>query len=96
MWDLAIFVVEVEFGDRFAEVMRGNLVTQAARTKVGFIGLGLMGRPMALNLAKTGHELTVWNRTAARAAEMAAEAAKLGGTVRVAKSRGKRRPGRTW
>lgn len=31
--------------------------------KVGFIGLGGMGRPMAENLLKAGHELTVWNRT---------------------------------
>ena len=30
--------------------------------KIGFIGLGIMGRPMALNLVKHGHELTVWSR----------------------------------
>jgi 2-hydroxy-3-oxopropionate reductase len=30
--------------------------------KVGFIGLGAMGRPMALNLVKGGHELAVWAR----------------------------------
>lgn len=29
---------------------------------VGFIGLGIMGRPMALNLLKHGHSLTVWAR----------------------------------
>ncbi len=29
---------------------------------VGFIGLGIMGRPMALNLLKHGHVLTVWSR----------------------------------
>ena len=29
---------------------------------VGFIGLGLMGRPMALNLIKAGHTLHVWSR----------------------------------
>lgn len=32
--------------------------------KIGFIGLGIMGRPMALNLLKGGHELTVWARRA--------------------------------
>ena len=32
--------------------------------KVGFIGLGIMGRPMALNLIKGGHEVTVWARRA--------------------------------
>jgi len=30
--------------------------------KIGFIGLGLMGRPMALNLLKAGHEIKVWAR----------------------------------
>jgi 2-hydroxy-3-oxopropionate reductase len=29
---------------------------------VGFVGLGLMGRPMALNLLKAGHSVTVWAR----------------------------------
>ena len=38
---------------------------------IGFIGLGLMGRPMAMNLLKAGHSLTVWNRTSERAAELA-------------------------
>ena len=32
--------------------------------KLGFIGLGIMGRPMALNLLKGGHQLTVWARRA--------------------------------
>ncbi|TYC59834.1 NAD(P)-dependent oxidoreductase [Zoogloea oleivorans] len=32
--------------------------------KIGFIGLGIMGRPMALNLLKGGHEVTVWARRA--------------------------------
>jgi 3-hydroxyisobutyrate dehydrogenase-like beta-hydroxyacid dehydrogenase len=31
--------------------------------KIAFLGLGIMGRPMAQNLAKAGHELKVWNRT---------------------------------
>jgi 3-hydroxyisobutyrate dehydrogenase-like beta-hydroxyacid dehydrogenase len=31
--------------------------------RVAFLGLGIMGRPMAENLAKAGHEVTVWNRT---------------------------------
>ena len=30
----------------------------------GFLGLGIMGTPMAANLIKAGHEITVWNRTA--------------------------------
>lgn len=31
--------------------------------EIGFIGLGVMGQPMALNLAKTGTQLVVWNRS---------------------------------
>jgi len=31
--------------------------------EIGFIGLGVMGQPMALNLARAGHPLVVWNRT---------------------------------
>jgi len=31
--------------------------------QIGFIGLGIMGRPMALNLIKAGHSLAVYNRT---------------------------------
>ncbi len=39
--------------------------------KVGFIGLGKMGFPMAANLLAAGHRLTVYNRTKSRAAELA-------------------------
>ncbi|MCU1670447.1 MAG: ghr [Blastococcus sp.] len=35
-------------------------------TSVGFIGLGLMGGPMAANVARAGFPLTVWNRTPAK------------------------------
>jgi 3-hydroxyisobutyrate dehydrogenase-like beta-hydroxyacid dehydrogenase len=34
--------------------------------KVAFLGLGIMGRPMAANLAKAGHEVVVWNRTSGK------------------------------
>ncbi len=34
--------------------------------KIGFIGLGVMGQPMALNLARAGIELVVWNRSPQR------------------------------
>lgn len=34
--------------------------------KVGFIGLGIMGRGMVANLQGAGHDVVVWNRTAAR------------------------------
>jgi 3-hydroxyisobutyrate dehydrogenase len=32
-------------------------------SRIGFVGLGIMGRPMALNLTKAGHSLKVFNRT---------------------------------
>ncbi len=35
--------------------------------RVAFLGLGVMGFPMAGHLAAAGHEVTVWNRTAAKA-----------------------------
>lgn len=37
-----------------------------AVNRVGFVGLGIMGAPMAANLLKAGFALTVWNRTPAR------------------------------
>jgi 3-hydroxyisobutyrate dehydrogenase-like beta-hydroxyacid dehydrogenase len=52
------------------------------QTKIGFIGLGLMGRPMALNLLKAGYPLTVWNRTASRSSEVVAAGAKLASSPR--------------
>jgi len=48
-----------------------------AAKQIGLIGLGLMGRPMGMNLLKAGHALTVWNRTRARADELVAAGAKL-------------------
>lgn len=41
--------------------------------RIGFIGLGRMGTPMAANIAAGGFELGVWNRTAEKAAAFAAE-----------------------
>ena len=40
--------------------------------KIGFIGLGVMGRPMAKNLIKAGHELLVFDRMNAAVEELAA------------------------
>jgi 3-hydroxyisobutyrate dehydrogenase len=37
--------------------------------KVAFLGLGVMGGPMARHLAQKGHEVTVYNRTYAKAEE---------------------------
>src|ERR1700752_458592 len=43
--------------------------------RVAFLGLGIMGRAMASNLAKAGHEVTVWNRTPGKDVEGARSAA---------------------
>ncbi|HTK02604.1 MAG TPA: NAD(P)-dependent oxidoreductase [Bordetella sp.] len=53
--------------------------------KVAFLGLGVMGFPMAGHLAKAGHQVTVYNRTAAKAQQWAAEfGGKTGATPREA------------
>ena len=43
--------------------------------KVGFIGLGIMGKPMAKNLMQAGYELAVHNRSPEKAQELAREGA---------------------
>lgn len=43
--------------------------------KIGFLGLGKMGTPMALRLLAAGHELAVWNRTEGRAEPVIREGA---------------------
>ncbi|MDB5424270.1 MAG: 6-phosphogluconate dehydrogenase [Phenylobacterium sp.] len=49
--------------------------------KVGFIGLGHMGAGMAASLLKAGHEVTVYNRTPAKAEALAAQGAKVAASV---------------
>jgi 3-hydroxyisobutyrate dehydrogenase len=44
--------------------------------KIGFIGLGIMGRGMVRNLLKAGFDVSVWNRTAARMDELAKDGAR--------------------
>lgn len=36
------------------------------KERIGFIGLGIMGAPMAINLLRGGHPLVVYNRTPAK------------------------------
>ena len=40
--------------------------------KIGFIGLGIMGKPMSKNLLKAGHSLVVFNRSHASVEELVA------------------------
>ena len=43
--------------------------------KIGFIGLGVMGKPMATNLLNAGYPLTVWNRTRSKMDDLLAKGA---------------------
>ncbi len=51
---------------------------------IAFLGLGIMGRGMAHNLLQSGHTLTVYNRTSARAEELAHEGAQVAASPRAA------------
>jgi 3-hydroxyisobutyrate dehydrogenase len=46
--------------------------------RIGFIGLGIMGRPMAKHLIDAGHSLTVWNRSQPGIDEVVAHGAQAG------------------
>ncbi len=48
--------------------------------RVGFIGLGLMGRPMSKRLLDAGYPLTVWNRTPEKAKPLLEAGAKWAGS----------------
>ena len=48
--------------------------------RVGFIGLGNMGEPMARNLIRAGHRLTIYNRTRQRAEALGSEGARVADT----------------
>ena len=43
--------------------------------RIGFLGTGIMGAPMARNLASAGHQVRAWNRSAAKAEGLGAEVA---------------------
>ena len=45
--------------------------------KIGWIGAGRMGTPMAERLLKAGHDVTIWNRTRAKAEPLAAKGGKI-------------------
>lgn len=44
--------------------------------RIGFVGLGIMGAPMAQNLLKAGFEVAVWNRTASKCEPLVSAGAK--------------------
>lgn len=43
-------------------LLTGNFSVEGGCMRIGFVGLGIMGRPMALNLLRAGHTVTVWAR----------------------------------
>lgn len=50
--------------------------------RIGLIGLGIMGKPMGMNLRKAGFPLTVWNRTPGRTDELVAAGAQVAAAPR--------------
>src|SRR5512142_1526519 len=52
------------------------------RMRIGFLGLGTIGEPIANNLRKAGHDLTVWNRTAGKADHIVSKGGALARTPR--------------
>ncbi|MDQ3558239.1 MAG: NAD(P)-dependent oxidoreductase [Pseudomonadota bacterium] len=50
---------------------------QENRHRIGWIGMGRMGYPMAERLAKAGHDVRVWNRTKSKAEPLAAKGAAI-------------------
>src|SRR5215211_6902375 len=50
--------------------------------KVGFIGLGIMGKPMAKNLMEAGYELVLYNRTLEKAEELSEDGAEVAANPR--------------
>jgi 2-hydroxy-3-oxopropionate reductase len=50
--------------------------------KVGFVGLGIMGKPMAKNLMEAGYELVLYNRTLEKAEELAEDGAEVAANPR--------------
>src|SRR5665213_3769709 len=47
--------------------------------KLGYLGLGMMGFPMARRLVSAGHDVTVWNRSAGKAAALVDAGARFAG-----------------
>jgi 3-hydroxyisobutyrate dehydrogenase len=52
-----------------------------ATHKIGWIGIGRMGFPMAERLLKAGHDVAIWNRTRAKAEPLAKHGGKIAGTL---------------
>ena len=92
--NLANTIIQVVVGEpscsRFASGLDGSEQARALRAAahqegktmhIGFIGLGQMGAGMAANLVKAGHDVTVYNRTRAKAEALVAQGAKAAASV---------------
>jgi 2-hydroxy-3-oxopropionate reductase len=53
------------------------LSTASNKPTIAFLGIGLMGKPMASNLLKAGYQVTVWNRTTSKAQVLSNAGAKV-------------------
>jgi 2-hydroxy-3-oxopropionate reductase len=61
-------------------IQENTLHKGVEKLTIGFLGIGLMGKPMASNLIKAGFELIVWNRTASKAQPLAQLGARIAAT----------------
>merc|ERR1712130_497092 len=58
-------------------LLYGAFSDMANQSRIGFLGMGIMGTPMAMNLVRSGHNVAVWNRTTEKTKPVVA----LGATV---------------
>ena len=63
--------------DNRANVSSDHGLAKKSHLNVGFLGLGRMGAGMAANLLKAGHDVTVYNRTPAKAEALMSLGAKV-------------------
>ena len=67
-----------------SDIRKNRRAAKDKSMNVGFIGLGQMGAGMAANLLKAGHQVTVYNRTPAKAEALIAQGAKLADNIAAA------------
>src|SRR5215475_9516511 len=62
---------------QIARISTGEFRMSKNAQKVGWIGTGRMGLPMAERLLKAGHDVTIWNRTREKAEPLSAKGGKV-------------------
>jgi 3-hydroxyisobutyrate dehydrogenase-like beta-hydroxyacid dehydrogenase len=60
--------------------MTARIMETADMAKIGFLGLGEMGTPMARRLLQAGHDMVVWNRSSERTAVLGTDGAAVAAT----------------